>query len=1843
MANNLDLLIQNQKLCFEKIRTLCANYKKDSASRKTADYLQKRLALLEDYWYEFQNNDEELQPLKSEAHTLDYFAEDVFSRTKTLYDETKQSMRALQLAQSVATPRKATPQPTKRIEDVFKNPVPGPSVTNTEVPAESQELMRLQLLNFKAIEKTISKINVYDTEEKWELEDNLAILKSRWQAIDKIHWELDSSMTDDTSVYQVEYSKWERKYDELKKEINKKLWAGKHNEKSTPQIDIPVFDGNYNKWVSFRDLYTETIHNSNWLTKSQKMQHLKSKLKGEPEKLVQHLNISADNYDSCWDILQNRYENKRLLFSSYVNTLLNLPTIQSASANNLKKMHDTLLECVNGLTNLGLDVSTWDPLLVHLLLPKLDAATYTDYVLDMPSPRALPILSDFLNFLEAKFMALETMTQSQTSQKQQFPPKKQTSWPLKQNYSNDKGPTNFKKHEKWSQSYYASFQSCPLCKKEHTLMKCTQFLNMDIATRNENVNKLEICRNCLFSHNGKECMSTKTCKVCQKGHHTLIHMDKLPLTHNSSTPPTANNVTSNDTEVLLTTVQLMVKNAEGNYVTLRALLDQGSQVSLITESAAQLLRIKRRKLSAVISGIGKSLGNSKGIVTLECKAIHSNFTFTTELLIMNKLVNNLPSSPLTTTKWEYLQNLKLADPHFHVPGPIDILLGADIYSLIIQEGVIKQDNNSPVAQHTKLGWILCGNISKTFNCFVTLNELEDINKFWEVEEINGDHEMSSSDDYCEKFYKQTTERLSTGQYVVRMPLKENIHEKLGQSRPRAVAQFLQLERKMSRLNHFAKLYKEFIAEYIELGHMTPATKSMTGQLQVFLPHHGVIREESTSTKLRTVFNASMKTDTDYSLNDMMEKGPNLQKDILLLIIKWRCFKYALTADIEKMFRAIYIHPDQRSLQKIIWRSSPQDRLQEMELCTVTYGTKAAPFLAMRTLQRLADDEGHAFPLAVDTLRHRIYMDDVITGERTIEGLRGLRKQLYDLLMKGGFKLRKWASNEPAVLQDLNDQQKSQKNVFNFKQDGSTKTLGIGWNTTEDEFCFNWNITNRDNPINYTKRMLLSDISKLYDPLGWLAPIMIKMKLLFQNLWNSNTEWDQPIPDVISNEWEKIRSEITIIKNITIPRWISNADRRVILHGFCDASEKAYGCVIYTVTIDERGEYVTNLLTAKTKVAPLKKKTSVPRLELCGALLLAKLLEKVKPALSDNELVIHCWTDSKVVLAWLQGSDKKWEKYIANRTTIINSIVPMTQWRYVNTKENPADCATRGLLPTQLQQFRLWWEGPQWLKTRVNEDSKKNMTIFSTMEGTILDCHVMQNKNNNNEIINRLLSRCSTMTRATRCLAWVLRYMTRLRNKNLSADDKYLTVCELNYATDLIIKCVQQDHFGDDLDSLRTKKFVSSKSKLLNLTPYIDEKGILRVGGRLSNAILSEESKHPAILPHNSRLTELVIDYAHKQTLHGGVRLTLAQTRHRFWIIGGNRAVKGYLKNCIRCHRFKTSKNIQIMGNLPKARVTPSRPFTHTGVDYTGHVEVKLNKGRGVKTSKGYIAIFICMATKAVHIELVSDLSTNAFLGALKRMCARRGTPKHMYSDNGTNFKGAAKVLHDEFIEYGTVTSSEFFKEISEMQIEWHFLCPYWPSAAGVWEASVKSMKYHLVRVLGEQKLDYEQFTTLLTQIEACMNSRPLCPLTEDVSDLDCLTPGHFLTGSPMMSLPQEPCHENKIDLRNKWKLTECMQQQFWRRWSTEYLHQLQTKSKWLHPKENISVGDLVLVKEDNLPPGKWAMARVLDLHPGNDGYVRVVSLKTQTNILKRPITKLAPLPKSESMPPIPTNDINKRN
>lgn len=318
-----------------------------------------------------------------------------------------------------------------------------------------------------------------------------------------------------------------------------------------------------------------------------------------------------------------------------------------------------------------------------------------------------------------------------------------------------------------------------------------------------------------------------------------------------------------------------------------------------------------------------------------------------------------------------------------------------------------------------------------------------------------------------------------------------------------------------------------------------------------------------------------------------------------------------------------------------------------------------------------------------------------------------------------------------------------------------------------------------------------------------------------------------------------------------------------------------------------------------------------------------------------------------------------------------------------------------------------------------------------------------------------------------------------------------------------------------------------------------------------------------------------------------------------------------------------------MGQLPEARITPSRPFEISGVDFTGYINVRFSPGRGSKTYKGYICLFICMTSKAIHLEAVSDLTSQGFIAAFRRFVSRRGHCKHMYSDNGTNFSCADKELKLMFTKAVSELPDEIGQLLAEEGTTWHFIPPHAPNFGGLWEAGVRSAKSHLKRILGNSTATFEELSTILAQIEACLNSRPLSYLSNESNDPLPLTPGHFLIGEPLILIPDEDYTKSNISGLQRWKIGQKMIHDFWRKWSNEYLVSLNQRFKWTTKKSEPEIDDVVIIKDHNLPPAKWLLGKIVDKHTGKDNVTRVVTIKTVNGFCKRPCNKLCFLPRAE--------------
>lgn len=416
-----------------------------------------------------------------------------------------------------------------------------------------------------------------------------------------------------------------------------------------------------------------------------------------------------------------------------------------------------------------------------------------------------------------------------------------------------------------------------------------------------------------------------------------------------------------------------------------------------------------------------------------------------------------------------------------------------------------------------------------------------------------------------------------------------------------------------------------------------------------------------------------------------------------------------------------------------------------------------------------------------------------------------------------------------------------------------------------------------------------------------------------------------------------------------------------------------------------------------------------------------------------------------------------------------------------------------------------------------------------------------------------------------------------------------------------------------------------------MNPFIDDCGILRVGGRLRASSLPYSAKHPSLLLGRHPFSRLIIRHEHERHFHAGPQTTLAAIRLNYWLTSARGIVRQVIQKCVTCFRSSPKKLSAIMRNLPGARVNVLKKlFKSCGVDYAGPFYYKEGTRRNSKLIKCYIAIFVCFATKAVHIELSSNLSSEAFLNVLKRFIARRGYPSDIYSDNGLNFVGAECELAKLANLFKSQISQQLIVEyMAKQNIQWHFISPRAsPHYGGLWEAAVKAAncKLHLVRMTKESHLRHEELQTLLVQIEAILNSRPLTPISADPKDLNALTPGHFLIGSLLTSYPEPQLDGLPTNRLSRWQHVEQLRQNFWRRWSREYLHQCQQRNKWQMQNVSIYNGQMVLLKEDNTPPLLWPLGRIIEIYPGQNGIHRVASVRTSKGIYKRPITRLCLLP-----------------
>ena len=1324
-----------------------------------------------------------------------------------------------------------------------------------------------------------------------------------------------------------------------------------------PVINLTKFNGDIENWMEFKEIFTSLIHNNPSIDDIQKLHYLKASLTGEAAMLIKSLEFTASNYIVSWDSLNERYNNPKMLIYNHIKAILEIEPSNKESSSKLRNLNDTLFKHVTALKTIASETELFEAFIIQVTSKKLDSRTARDWeVCKNRSNSNLPALKDFKDFLKNNADLLESL-ESKHSNK------------FVDNKSNLRN----------TRSLVSGNVICSFCKGSHQISQCEEFLKTSPQERSTKIKELKLCLNCLAKgHYVSQCQSKFSCRKCRSRHHTILHFDssepkeRVKLVSDqkqgaevpSASSSTISAFCSNANNSLLPTATAKIIDSQGNSHPVRILLDSGSQSNFISTSLCQRLRIPTKNVNVSVHGLSEVNTKIKSSCFVHLRANQSSYELKLHCLVLDTITSVTPSMRINPYDLKIPTNIQLSDPNFCQPGDINLLIGSSVFWNLLSIGQIKLGPNLPIIQKTRLGWVVAGplqNLSEQVQCnFSRIDDSFDmIARFWQFENYPNEKVNTPEETSCEVLFQNTTHRDPNGRFIVSLPLKQP-PEVLGDSFEVARKRFLSLEHRLKSKPELYRKYVSFMNEYKTLGHMTPV--SPKSEISFYLPHHGVLKEESLTTKLRVVFNGSNPSSTGHSLNSIQMIGPTIQQDLFSILIRFRKHAYAISADIEKMYRQVQIEPNQRPLQRILWRASPDEPLQVYELNTVTYGTAAASFLAIRSLFQLGIECESSNPEVARIIKEDFYVDDLLTGSDNIKQAQEICSSLLNVLQTGCFKLRKWLSNNPDVLQNIS--QNDVHPILELDSKEQTKTLSLTWSVHSD--CLMYRISSRVNSQSITKRKMLSELCQIFDPLGLLGPCIVKAKMILQQLWLEKLTWDDLVPDSVLSKWLKFYNELSELNNLKIPRHVLLPNyKRVELHGFSDASLQAYGACIYLISFEENDIPKVELLCAKTRVSPLKP-TTIPRLELCGAVLLSKLAESVLKSININISKITLWSDSTIVLSWLKLPPKSLKTFVCNRVADILDTVPNANWRYVPTEFNPSDLLTRGVSPSVLINNDLWWHGPSWLKDDEASwpqiDLNKNK-IPELKDSTQVNCSTVSQTS--------FFSNFSKLSRLQRTVAYCLRFRHNCALVKQGRTYGPLSTKELQNSLMVLVKLAQHESFPEEIKCLQQNKNVKT-SALKVLTPFLDSDGLLRVGGRLANSSFSYNKKHPLLLSGKHALSNMIVTAEHLRLLHAGPQLMASSIRDKFWITSCRNLAKNITRSCITCFRHAPNISEPIMSNLPVSRTMPNPPFHSCGVDYAGPLFIKDRKGRGCKTTKVYICLFVCFTTKAVHMYRVRN-------------------------------------------------------------------------------------------------------------------------------------------------------------------------------------------------------------------------------------------------------------------------------
>jgi hypothetical protein len=1121
---------------------------------------------------------------------------------------------------------------------------------------------------------------------------------------------------------------------------------------------------------------------------------------------------------------------------------------------------------------------------------------------------------------------------------------------------------------------------------------------------------------------------------------------------------------------------------------------------------------------------------------------------------------------------------------------VHLLIGADVLGKLLT-GKIFPTSDGPVAQETKLGWVVMGKVetrpqagmSNGDNNLVSINlHVQDatVQDLWKLDVlgITDPAEVKSRQEIMEsaaRHFNDTVKVLADGRYEVSLPWIEG-HPPVADNKDVSVKRLQSATKKLHE-NGCQDQYQNVFDSWEEDGivEKVPEEEKVNGES--YLPHRPVFNPKSTTTPIRPVFDASAKSKGRPSLNDCLEKGPNLIELIPTILTRFRVKEYGVVSDVKKAFLQISVKKEDRDFLRFLWWEKGSEEIQEYRHCRVVFGVSSSPFLLAATVNYHLDHAPEEFDGTSQLLKKSLYVDNCVVSLETEEEVKRFIRESTLMMSQAQMDLRGWVWRSPQL-----DLEKSEL----------VSVLGLLWNLAEDTLGLDLREFKTEKEEKATKRMILSAAHRVFDPIGFTSPATLLPKMMLQEVWALKKPWDEEVPVEIKRKYASWLNQVNDLGKVQIPRKFLKKryqEEALSLHTFSDASLKAYAGCVFLRGEDAEGVEV-QLVMSKSRVAPMKKVT-IPRLELLGCCIGTRLAVSAKEMLEMPNIRCYYWTDSSNALYWIRKNEN-WATFVYNRVQEIRKLSNPEDWRHISGDHNPADLPSRGCSPKKLVGSN-WWKGPDWLRSRENHwptsDIQPDMLVVMAEKKKNVVSHLSTEND-----APWYAGRFSSFRKCVRTLAWMKRW-------KVSSEKSDTTMGELVYEEEeaaelLLLKLIQVDNFkvGDPV--------------LKQLNAVKDTVGVWRIRTKILMRDDLDDFRCPILLPPDDDMVKLLIQDVHRRNNHCGTQVLMTMLREKFWIPKCRRVVKHVIHSCGRCRRFVKKNLNAVEAPLPEVRVRESTPFEVVGVDLGGPLYLK-------EKQKSWFVIFTCAVFRAIHLELLTSLSTEAFLQALRRFIARRGRPYMIISDNGTNFEGASNAI--EKLDW------EKIAEFSTAQkIRWSFNPPSAPWWGGFWERMVGMVKVLLRRVLGRASLSYEELQTVLCDCEGVINSRPLCYVSEDVEDLIPLTPAMFLHETRSWEVPDLD-HLESHGFGRRYAYRQKLRDDLRSRFRKEYLGALSYRG--VKRNQFVKVGDVVLIGSDNTRRLDWPLARILECIPGRDGIVRVVKMKTATGEFTRPIQRIYPL------------------